>query len=147
MRLSLLCLTFIFSVTARACLNLNGKMAGSCVYSSPQFGELEGSIEFNIQQPNCEQITLDGSSLKIPGEFTEKSIDGTIENFTKLVMNWQDSGQEILAYDYFYTADEYGKRLDDVALKGTFQRDGKKVILKQSGVVDHDPVEIYCEMF
>ena len=147
MRLIILAGSIFFSMSAMACLNLTGKLAGSCLYKSPSFGDLEGSIEFDIQQPSCDQITLDGSSLKIPGEFSEKSKDGAVENFTKLVMCWQDAGQEVLSYDYIYTADENGKRLDDVALKGTFHREGKKIILKQSGVVDRDPVEIYCELF
>ena len=147
MRVIILAVSILFSLSTMACLNLTGKLAGNCVYSSPSFGDLEGSIEFDIKQPSCEEITLDGSSLKIPGEFSEKSKDGNIENFTKLVMSWQDPAQEVLSYDYIYTADENGKRLDDVALKGTFHREGKKIILKQSGVVDKDPVEIYCELF
>ncbi len=137
---------FLFS-TSFACLNLTGKLSGSCVYSSESFGDLNGSLEFNIQQNSCSQITIDGSTLSIPGSVSEQHVDGvSVQNMT-LAMSWQSSKQDILNYDYTMTVDENGKRVDDVKLNGSFKQEGNKVILRQKGVVDKDPVQIYCELY
>lgn len=137
---------FLFS-TSFACLNLTGKLSGSCVYSSESFGDLNGSLEFNIQQNSCDQITIDGSTLSIPGKVSEQHADGiSVQNMT-LAMSWQSNKQDVLNYDYTMTVDENGKRVDDVELQGSFKQSGNKFILQQKGLVDRDPVKIYCELF
>ena len=147
MRFTLFLSTLLFFSLASACLNLNGKLAGDCVYSSEYFGHLKGTIEFNIQQNSCDQITIDGSTLSIPGEVEEKSVDGDIEQKMTLAMSWQTGLKDILNFDYSMTVDEKGQRVDDVFLKGTFKQLDKKFILEQTGVVDQDPVKIYCELY
>ncbi len=144
----LLLLTLLSSaVASQACLNLTGKLAGNCLYKSPSFGDLNGSIEFNIQQPTCNQITIDGSALAIPGSYENKAAVGSTVDHIKLVMSWQDSNQDILDFKYIRTIDENGVRTDDINLNGFFKKNGNKYILEQKGVVDSDPVEIYCELY
>lgn len=135
------------SLSAEACLNLTGNLSGGCVYRSPSFGDLNGSIEFKIQQPTCNEITIDGSFLEIPGQFESKTIDGPITDYVKLAMSWKDATQDTLNFQYIRTVDENNQRVDDVSLNGFFKKAGTKFIFRQSGIVDQDPVEIYCELF
>lgn len=147
MRIYLILVIMFFVGPAQACLNLTGSLSGSCSYKSPSFGELNGSIEFNIQQPSCSEITIDGSSLKIPGQVEQKVIEGaTIDHF-KLAMNWENESRQVLNFQYLRTIDENGQRLDEVSLQGHFRKIGRKIILEQTGTVDTDPVDIYCELY
>jgi len=139
--------SFFLAIVTSACLNLNGQLSGSCVCHSPSFGDLEGSLEFDIKQPSCDQITLDGSSLKIPGEVEEKSTVGQTENYMKLAMSWQNPAQDILSFQYVMSTDVNGQRIDNVALTGEFKQVGEKIILNESGLVDEDFVEIQCELY
>ncbi len=138
---------FLSSHAALACLNLTGHLSGSCLYRSPSLGDLEGSIEFNIQQPTCDSIDIDGSQLSIPGKFENQINDGSTLDYVMLAMNWKDSNQQILNFDYIRTIKQKNQKVDEVNLKGYFKKQGSKIILEQIGIVDQEPVEIYCELY
>ena len=135
------------SLNTWACLNLTGKLSGSCVYSSKTYGDLEGSIDFDINQASCNEITIDGLNMKIPGNAQQRDVDGESVDQVDLAVSWKDAAQSELGFQYTRTVDMKGKRVDDIALTGSFKQQGKYVLLKQTGTVDHDAVEVICQLY
>ena len=130
-----------------ACLNLSGKLSGNCIYSSKNYGDLEGQIEFDIKQPTCSEISIDGLSMKIPGSAQQRDVDGESVDQVDLAVSWKDAAQTEMGFKYNRTVDQKGKRVDDISLSGSFKHVGKYILLKQTGTVDHDAVVVTCELF
>lgn len=134
------------TLSALACLNLNGHLGGDCLYKSESFGELSGYIEFNIIQNSCEEIQIDGAKLQIPGSFEQVDKNQNDVQTVKLAARWTHSDKLNLAYKYELITDRNGKRVDEVLLNGNFTQSGKMIVLKQTGSVDSDPVQVECRL-
>ncbi len=138
---------FLMGLNAMACLNLTGKLSGGCVYSSPTYGDLDGSIDFDIVQNSCNEISFDGQKMSIPGNMEQTSNDQDTVDHVRLAVSWRDNQQSTLNFEYDRHIQTKGKETDSVSLKGFFQQKGNGFYLEQVGTVDGDPVKIKCDLY
>lgn len=131
-----------FAFAQQACLNLNGFGEGPCVYESQKYGKLDGYIDFNFQQSGCNQLTLNGHVVSIPGKLEIKDQQGK----TVLFFQWLDQSRRVLSYKYEMVTYSGSQLQDHVILNGHFSMGRSYLQLFQTGTVDQDPVRIQCQL-
>ncbi len=134
------------SCFANSCLVLNGLWQGNCLYRSEAYGDLAGDIEFQFKQKNCQSIEINQQKIEIPGELTNQIVENDEITTTKLSVQWNSSNQSQLQYIYQYQYQKGGIIKDNVQLNGFFEKKGQVLQLTQNGIVDQDPVQIFCDL-
>lgn len=145
MKILLLLLISTYSYS-NSCLVLNGLWQGDCLYRSEAYGDLSGDIEFRFKQTNCQSIEINQQKVEIPGELTNQVVEGDEVTTTELKMQWSSVTQNKLKYIYQYQYQKSGVVKDNVQLNGYFEKKGQVLQLTQKGVVDQDPVQIFCDL-
>lgn len=131
---------------ANTCLILNGLWQGDCLYRSEAYGDLSGDIEFQFKQNNCQSIEINQQKIDIPGQITNQSVENDEITTTKLSVQWNSESQNKLQYIYQYQYQKSGLIKDNVQLTGFFEKKENVLQLTQKGLVDQDPVQIFCDL-